>query len=51
MKKTNKQKPLWEKPIIIDLGDVLDVVKGLGGGKEAGVTDNQFAPLQVSSGS
>lgn len=36
------------KPEIIDLGSASDLIKGLGGGKEPGGFDGDFAPLQVS---
>lgn len=35
-------------PTITDLGSVLDLTNGLGGGKEPGGFDGDFAPLQVS---
>ena len=40
----------WNKPNIEDLGDVKDLVKGIGGGggKEPGGSDGDFAPLQIS---
>lgn len=37
-----------EIPEIIDLGSISDLTNGLGGGKEPGGFDGDFAPLQVS---
>lgn len=35
-------------PEILDLGSASDLINGLGGGKEPGGFDGDFAPLQVS---
>ena len=48
MDKNNKK--IWGKPVIEDHGDVIDIVKGIGGGggKEPGGNDGDFTPLEVS---
>ena len=45
-----KKSEIWTRPEVIDLGDVVDLVRGIGGsgGKEPGGNDNQFAPLEIS---
>mgnify|MGYP001211586382 CR=1 FL=1 len=35
-------------PVIKDLGSISDLTNGLGGSKEPGGFDGDFAPLQVS---
>lgn len=35
-------------PLIKDLGSITDLTNGLGGSKEPGGFDGDFAPLQVS---
>ncbi len=39
----------WEKPIVTELGNALELIKGIpGGDKEVGSADGEFLPLQVS---
>ena len=39
----------WSKPEISELGDAVELIKGIpGGDKEVGGQDGEFAPLQVS---
>ena len=38
---------IWENPLIEELGSAKDIIQGLGSGKEAGPTDNQFENLNV----
>ncbi len=39
----------WSKPEISEIGDALELIKGIpGGDKEIGGQDGEFAPLQVS---
>mgnify|MGYP001158780649 CR=1 FL=1 len=46
----DKKKYRLDKPVVRDLGDVKELVKGIGGGggKEAGGQDGGFFPLEVS---
>lgn len=44
----NSQLDKESTPEIIDLGSASDLINGLGGSKEPGGFDGDFAPLQVS---
>ena len=48
--KSKDESKEWIRPEVTDLGDVIDLVKGIGGGggKEPGGNDNSFAPLEIS---
>ena len=39
----------WSKPEISEIGDALELIKGIpGGDKEVGGNDGEFVPLQIS---
>jgi len=49
MQSNGKKIHIKNTPIVKDLGDAKDLVKGIiGDNKEPGGFDNEFAPLQIS---